>query len=870
MDRNPRVTFLMHRAMGCALLCAAAGPALCQSVPGMSPAVPGSTPASVAPGTPAGSYALSDLETIDLYSGKVNFIVPIRDIASRGSAGYRMTVPVQRGWTVGQVMVGATNELLALSTETPDTSFGALASEPDVALEPYVPGYMVFRSVAYSAATPVTCPDGGKVVASSNGHTLTKVVFLEPDGTETEFVDQAYGGAPQPLPGTSCQNEGTGVSRGTVFMAVDGSAKTFIASAPVVDETWVAPKMGVINGMLLFPDGTRYDVNSAGNPNLPFGHVTGIYDPKGNYTQILGDQPPCTIAPPCTPSDQPMFQVQEPTDRYTAVFLANVAASPVQDVIIYLGAGGALRDVWVNYSQMSSVLAARQSIDDYSCLFFFARTTEAGNPFNPWVISSIVLPNSEQYSFLYNSYGDVVQITLPTGGSVQYTYNTLSQGSCDAGGSIPSGFNAANNTIQRPLQERKVLKDGVNVEQDTTYAYGIVSSTANGGAGETQVIVTHRNPSTLATISQEYHEFFGDVNADAPSDPTIYPFWQEGKEYETDFYNGSGALLRTVVNAWQQRQCGQFPADASCYGGPSGGNGYINASSYKPNGAELTSINSPQAPVHYTSLFTATTTLADASPNPVSQVKYGNYDQYNNPASVTEYDYGSGAVGAALRTTKTTYLTNGYDTLNSTVSSTVHIRRAPIDRIVYDGNNNYVAETQYSYDDSLPTAAGGTPSGYVAPSWSQSCSPVPTGTCLGNLTTTKQWSNTFGSFLSTTKTYDTLGNVLSVTDPNGNKTSYSYTDSSLHRHGTAARLLRRRLPHHRHQRAFASHDLRVRLLSGPAYDATDPNSSRPNSLMAMATTISSTACRRFNGASSTVRLRRTRRTPTTTPRMPSR
>ena len=44
MDRNPRVTFLMHRAMGCALLCAAAGPALCQSVPGMSPAVPGRRP----------------------------------------------------------------------------------------------------------------------------------------------------------------------------------------------------------------------------------------------------------------------------------------------------------------------------------------------------------------------------------------------------------------------------------------------------------------------------------------------------------------------------------------------------------------------------------------------------------------------------------------------------------------------------------------------------------------------------------------------------------------------------------------------------------------------------------------------------------
>ncbi|MGO4880164.1 MAG: hypothetical protein ACLP59_05005, partial [Bryobacteraceae bacterium] len=125
-----------------------------------------------------------------------------------------------------------------------------------------------------------------------------------------------------------------------------------------------------------------------------------------------------------------------------------------------------------------------------------------------------------------------------------------------------------------------MLKDGVNVKQDTTYAYGIVSSTANGGAGETQVIVTHRDPSTLSTISQEYHDFYGDVNADAPSDPTIYPYWQESKEYETDFYNGSGALLRKSVDAWQQRPCGQFPADASCTGGPSGGNSYLNVSSY--------------------------------------------------------------------------------------------------------------------------------------------------------------------------------------------------------------------------------------------------------------------------------------------------
>jgi hypothetical protein len=40
-------------------------------------ATDGTTPPAIAPGTPPGSYALSNLETIDYYNGKLNFVIPL-------------------------------------------------------------------------------------------------------------------------------------------------------------------------------------------------------------------------------------------------------------------------------------------------------------------------------------------------------------------------------------------------------------------------------------------------------------------------------------------------------------------------------------------------------------------------------------------------------------------------------------------------------------------------------------------------------------------------------------------------------------------------------------------------------------------------
>ncbi|MGC9951151.1 MAG: hypothetical protein ABSF64_32750, partial [Bryobacteraceae bacterium] len=342
--------------------------------------------------------------------------------------------------------------------ETPDVSYGFLPSEPDMAVEPYTPGYMVARAVAYGS--PVVCSQGGKpVVSNPGGQTLTKVAFIEPDGTETEFVDQQYGGAPQLLPGPSCTNEGTGYSRGTLFVAIDGSAKTFVASNSIADQTWVQPHQYLVDGTLFFADGTRYDVNSAGNPSFPAGHVTGIYDTRGNYTQILLDELPSNSS-----GDIAGYWVQDPDDRRTFVSLADLGSPPVQDAIQFTGAGGAIRYAYVQYTQMQYALiqGQGQAIQTLGCLFpNLALSLGGSSTFDPYVISAIILPNSEQYSFLYNTYGDVAQITLPTGGAVQYDYPTFTSPTCPTTTNDPSGYNRFTSTVQRRLQQRRVYPGGV-------------------------------------------------------------------------------------------------------------------------------------------------------------------------------------------------------------------------------------------------------------------------------------------------------------------------------------------------------------------------------------------------------------------------
>src|SRR5229473_5817387 len=64
----------------------------------------GSTPLGISPGAPAGSYPLSDFDTVNLYNGSLNFHLPLVKISGRGGAGYAMTARIEQKWTVEKTM----------------------------------------------------------------------------------------------------------------------------------------------------------------------------------------------------------------------------------------------------------------------------------------------------------------------------------------------------------------------------------------------------------------------------------------------------------------------------------------------------------------------------------------------------------------------------------------------------------------------------------------------------------------------------------------------------------------------------------------------------------------------------------------------
>src|SRR5262249_16380019 len=129
--------------------------------------------------------------------------------------------------------------------------------------------------------------------------------------------------------------------------------------------------------------------------------------------------------------------------------------------------------------------------------------------------------------------------------------------------------------------------------------------------------------------------------------------------------------------------------------------------------------------------------------------------------------FGSGTPGSLQRKTITTYASfpNGSGILDRPASVTV-----------YDGGGHPVSAVVNCYDQSAPMVTIGVVHHESG--------------ALGTLTPPLHWLNPPGgtnalptcqtgasaSALSTTYSYDDTGQVLSVTDPNGHKTEYSYVD----------------------------------------------------------------------------------------------
>jgi hypothetical protein len=208
----------------------------------------GATPSGLAPGSPAGSYPLSDFDVVNLYNGGLNFRLPLYQIGGRGSAGYPMTLHLQKKWTVYKHL---------------EPGIGAFYyadngwwSEEGAGLKIFEAGKVQIRS-------------GFREQSFTVVETLARITFTAPDGTEYELRDQLTNGQPvSPVSG--------GFNRGTVFVTADGSTATFVSDWEIHDD----PTHGQgfyddqPDGYMMLKDGTRFRVDN--------GRISWMRDRNGN------------------------------------------------------------------------------------------------------------------------------------------------------------------------------------------------------------------------------------------------------------------------------------------------------------------------------------------------------------------------------------------------------------------------------------------------------------------------------------------------------------------------------------------------------------------------------------------------------------
>ena len=604
----------------------------------------GKTPLALKPGTPAGSYALSDFDNINPYNGALNFHLPLLSIGGRGMAGYTMTLPIEQKWRI---------HTTAIYLIVYEEGGGPPLPEPQTTylhfptanwwtgIKPgYGPGVLQGRVAQFDAQV---CPDA----TMRANETLTRLTFTAPDGTEFELRDSKTGGAAASV--GICDQ--TGFNREKIFVTADGSAATFISDQNIIDYILV-PSGGndliYPSGYLFLRDGTRYRFDN--------GTVSWLRDRNGNTITFTYD------------AFKRATTIKDSLNR--EVSIAYATTTVLYDEIVYKGFGGAPRSIRVNYASLSDSgsLRAGYSPQTYTQLFPIS-SSSGSSPYNPKIVRSVTLPNGKQYQFQYNSYGELARVVLPTGGAYEYDHGSGVAG--DASG--VTGGSEGELNVYRRVTTKRVYADGATLENKMTFSN--TESVPCSGC----VVVDQFGSDGVTHISQRRLYYEGNPILSFAQGPTEYAPWKDGKEYQSEIVAANGStILQRSTSTWQQPLAG---------------------ASWPLNQAETNAgakTNNPQ-------VTQVVNTLEPAQANKVSKQTFA-YDKYTNQTDVSEYDFGVGNPGALVRRTHRDFLTSSYDTLNPSATNvdlnqTIHIRNLPVQVSVFDGNNIERARSTIEYDN---------------------------------------------------------------------------------------------------------------------------------------------------------------------------
>ncbi|HSE16491.1 MAG TPA: RHS repeat-associated core domain-containing protein [Pyrinomonadaceae bacterium] len=612
------------------------------AVPVRADSTDGKTPLALQPGTPAGSYALSELDHINPFNGSLNFRLPLLNIGGRGTAGYMMTLPIEQKWRI---------HVTPIYLYVYDDGGNGPLPEPQVSylysptanwwpgIRPgYGPGVMQGRVAQLDAQV---CPDTTMRAVM----TLTRLTFTAPDGTEFELRDAKTGGTAM---GVGICDQ-VGFNREKIFVTVDGSAATFISDQNIVDDILLSSDVFSPSGYLLLRDGTRYRFDN--------GTVTWLRDRNGNTISFTYD------------AFKRATLIKDSLNRQVAITYAT--SSVLYDEITYKGFGGATRTIRINYAYLQDPGSLRSgySIQTYAQLFPISGSSMNSN-YNPKIVRSVTLPNNQQYQFQYNPYGELARVVLPTGGAFEYDHASGVAG--DASG-LTGGFEENSVNVYRRVTTKRVYADGTTLESKLTFSN--TESVPCSGC----VVIDQFGNDGVTRLSERRVYYEGSAVLSFYQSPTDYSPWKEGREYQSEAVAANGTtILQRVTRTWQQP---------------------VASASWPLTQAETNSAaktNNPQ-------ITEVITTLEPSQANKVSKQTFA-YDKYTNKTDVYEYDFGSGTVGALVRRSHIDFLTSSYDTLNPSAASpdlnlTSYIRNLPLQVSIFDSGGVERARSTTEYDN---------------------------------------------------------------------------------------------------------------------------------------------------------------------------
>jgi RHS repeat-associated protein len=623
--------------------------------------VDGTTPPVLAGGAPAGSYALSNFESVNLFSGNLNFALPLVEIGGRGEARYTATLRIEKRWNIEKEV------LTHVGAGPGEYYIDVHAADPVNTVDNFLgAAYLMGRR----GATPVPCVNGNGAQTASL--VLTRYSLVSADGTETEFRDRMNDGRPLSNANLTAPC-GNSLGRGTEFKTSDASGSTLMLGTALTDitsSTEFDPSQESFgeNGYGVLKSGVRY----------VFGPLLNqIVDRNGNTVSFGYDANAGESACGTKAGIYPTRAVDSLGRSFKFCY------SEAMDEIRFTGAGAQARSIKVHYGLLSTALfnAANctnpASNGQMECLFPAAQRSGSGalsprtlsGPYDPRVVTGVELPDGRLYSFRYNEYRELTKVTLPTGGVIEYEWGKAPE-VAGLGYSGVKDIGGGPAIVYRRVLKRTTKPNGSAVEGIQTYTPEVVVPTGIA------VVVEHRKPDNTV-VRKEKHYFYG--RPEVPGGGAVaYTDWKNGKEFKTEYIDPStGAVVKTDEQTWKQRTTVAWYPGSADSAPPADPVLDFNKTKWAETGAELFQTYS--------------------------------YDQYSNRTyEVTSWK------GTAIRTRSVDYVTGP-----SYTDPPVHLRSLVSSEVEYSGGS-YTLSRNFYYD----CYGGGWPTlvtrpavtGYTAPS----------------------------------------------------------------------------------------------------------------------------------------------------------